>query len=153
MAPIDPELARFLEGGLVALVATRDASMQPFVTRAWGTQVAADGAHVSVMVGRAASARTLIDLEDNRCAALAFGCQTTSRGVQLKGYCTRIDEPDDDDRARARDHFVAFAAAGERLGVPPHLTRSLLSADLVKITVEVRDTFDQTPGKGAGRKL
>ena len=156
VTPIDDDLKRFLESGLVVLVATRNDALQPFVTRGWGVLVHDDDRlRVSVCVPRQASARTLAALAANGRSAVSRGDQATFRAAQIKGRSVAVEDASAVTGAleRAAEQFALFAENAAKLGVPPHLAQALFTTDLVSITVIADEIFDQTPGPGAGKKV
>jgi hypothetical protein len=153
VTPIDDDLKRFLESGLVVLVATRNDALQPFVTRGWGVLVHDDGVRMSVCVPRPSSARTLADLAANGRIAVSLGDQATFRAVQIKGRTAVVEDADAAALERATEQFTLFAESAAKIGVPPHLAQVLFTTDLVSITVVADEIFDQTPGPGAGKKV
>ena len=155
VTPIDDDLKRFLESGLVVLVATRNDALEPFVTRGWGVLVHDDDRlRVSVSVPRAASTRTLADLAANGRVAVSLGDQMTFRAVQIKGRSIApFEDADPATLERAAQQFALFAEKSTKLGVPAHLAQVLFTTDLVTITVVADEIFDQTPGPGAGKKV
>jgi hypothetical protein len=154
VTPIDDELKRFLESGLVVLVATRNDALHPFVTRGWGVLVHdEDRLRLSVSVPRASSARTLADLAANGRIAVSLGDQASFRAVQIKGRGAAVVDTDASALERATEQFTRFAEKAAQLGVPPHLAQVLFTTDLVSIAVVADEIFDQTPGPSAGKKV
>jgi hypothetical protein len=153
---IDDELKSFLESGPSVVVGTRDAELVPEITRAWGPRVSQDRRSVSVCVPLATSARTLDNLAHNGRIALSCALPTNARSVQVKGTCIDTAEPEAADLAAVEQHREVFAARNERIGVPRHLVETLWRRELETSPVLVRirfipeQTFDQTPGPGAG---
>lgn len=154
VTPIDDDLKRFLESGLVVLVATRNDALQPFVTRGWGVHVQdGDRRHVSLCVPRVSSARTVADLTANGRIAVSCGHQATFRAVQMKGRFVASEGPSAAALERASEQFALFVEESAKIGVPPHLLQVLFTTDLVSLTFVVDEVFDQTPGPGAGKKV
>jgi hypothetical protein len=153
VTPIDDDLKRFLESGLVILVATRNDALQPFVTRGWGVFVHDDRVRVSVCVPRPSSARTLADVAANGSIAVSLGDQATFRAAQIKGRRAVVEDAGGAALERASEQFTLFAESAAKLGVPPHLAQALFTTDLVSITFVAEELFDQTPGPGAGKKV
>lgn len=154
VTPIDDELKRFLESGLVVLVATRNEALEPFVTRGWGVLVHDDDRRrLSLSIPRASSARTLADLAANGRVAVSLGDQASFRAVQIKGRSVAVADADTSALERATEQFTRFAEQAAQLGVPPHLAQALFTTDLVSFTLVAEEVFDQTPGPGAGKKV
>jgi len=64
-----------------------------------------------------------------------------------------VRDADTEALERAAQHYVLFASASERFGVPRAVTARLFSTDLVTLSMRVEEIYDQTPGTGAGRQL
>ena len=126
---IDPEMKHAIEGGLVVLVATRDAAMRPFVTRGWGPMILDGGRRMTVHIPRASSSRTIADLGSNGDVAVSFGDPATLRSFQLKGRCMTIDGPTAGALEWANQHFLLVASKMEKLGVPRPVAQRLYSTD------------------------
>jgi hypothetical protein len=147
---LDPHVAAFLARGVAIVAATRDADLQPEITRAWGPAVVQDGAAVTLCLGDRPGARTRANLEHNAAIAATFSLPTTYRGVQLKGTVTALGEPTEADLGRMREHVAAFAAEVVQLGIPPDRALGFLDDRFLAVTFTVAEVYDQTPGPLAG---
>lgn len=147
---LDPHVVAFLGRGVAIVAATRDADLQPEITRAWGPAVAQDGAAVTLCLGDGPGARTRANLESNGAIAATFSLPTTYRGVQIKGTVTALGEPTEDDLGRMREHVAAFAEEVVQLGIPPDRALGFLDDRFLAVTFTVAEVYDQTPGPRAG---
>jgi len=115
---LDADVGAFVHSGVAVTVATRDADLQPEVTRGWGPLVSADGRVVELLVDAASGSRTRANLEGNGAIAVGFGLPTVARAVQLKGRVEGIRAPHADELDRAERHLASFAAETEQIGIP-----------------------------------
>jgi pyridoxamine 5'-phosphate oxidase-like protein len=154
-APVlTPELVEFVHSGVAVGVATRDESMRPVFTRAWGPNVAADHRSLAVCVSAAEGSATRANLEENGAVALGFCPPTIAKAVQLKGVAAFLGESGPEDLERVERHVRAFRAECERIGVPPAVAERMFDGScLVLISVSIDEGYDQTPGPRAGHRL
>ena len=154
-AVIDAEHARFLEGAVSIIVASRNAANQPELVRAQGCRVARDRRRVRLFLASAQASLLLDDVRQNGLVAVVFTQPGTHRSLQLKGEAARVVRLRPDEVARMgayRDAMVQQLAKG---GVSEALTRALLTpmGDTVAIEFVPTHAYVQTPGPGAGRPL
>jgi hypothetical protein len=147
------DIAAFLVGGVAIVVATRDDELRPEIARGWGPEVAENRASVTLCVSLAPGSRTHANLERNGAVAATFSKPSTYRTVQLKGSTLDVDEPDEDQLARVQQHLDSFADEVRQVGLEPTVVRALLEPELLAVTFDVRELYDQTPGPTAGARL
>jgi hypothetical protein len=154
-APVlTPEHVEFVESGVAVGVATRDESMRPAFTRAWGPRVSADRRSLTLCVSASEGSATRANLEGNGAVALGFCPPTIAKAVQLKGAAIVLGEPSAQDLEHVERHVGAFLAECGRIGVPPEVAnRMFVDSTLLSIRVSIDEGFDQTPGPTAGRRL
>jgi hypothetical protein len=144
----------FLESGSALVVATVDGSGSPIATRGWGMDVvSADGRQLRILLD-ADDTAALENLRATAAIAITATHVPTLRSYQLKGRVTEEQVATDDDRARVRrycDEFFGDVEATD--GIPPHLMERLVPANFVVFDVVATETFDQTPGPGAGASV
>lgn len=156
---IGDELKAFLESGVSVVVGTRDSELVPEITRAWGPRVSEDRRSLSFCVPLATSRKTLENLQDNGCMAVAFSRPTDYRAVQLKGRSIETGPPDPSDLAAMELHRDAFARVNQRIGVTSAAMETFwrreleTSPVLVRIRFRPEQAFNQTPGPEAGASL
>ena len=155
--PFDESLRDLLGCGVATVLGTRDADLVPEVTRGWGVHVLPDSATLEVCVGLPSGARTLRNIADNGLIAVTCVRPSDYRQVQLKGRVAATAAPTPGDRERVRRHREAFREQVAQVGIARELCDGFWSHDdpeaMVKLSVEVEDGFDQTPGPDAGRPL
>ncbi|WP_447976553.1 pyridoxamine 5'-phosphate oxidase family protein [Candidatus Nitrospira bockiana] len=150
---IPQEIVELLRTGVSVVVGTRDASLMPESTRAWGLHVGEDRTTVTIFLTEAISARTLENLRDNGRIAISCSRPTDHVACQLKGRlrALRPATPHDDQRRRrwARDFLGELTA----VGIPAYFVEALITEPALVVEVDVTDVFLQTPGPGAGEKV
>ncbi|UGB38319.1 pyridoxamine 5'-phosphate oxidase family protein [Frateuria soli] len=154
-AVIDAEHARFLEGPVSVIVASRNAANEPELVRAQGCRVARNRRHVRLFLASAQASRLLDDVRQNGLVAVVFTEPGTHRSLQLKGEAARVLRPRADEAARIDAYRDAMVVQLARSGVSEALTRALLAPVGVVVALEFVPThaYVQTPGPGAGRPL
>jgi Pyridoxamine 5'-phosphate oxidase len=147
------DLAQIARGGIVVVVASRDDEMRPEIARAWGPVVAPDAASVTICVVAARDSQFGSNLASNGAIAMTMGAPTTYQFFQLKGRVTAIADPTAEQVARAQAHAAAFAEAVLPLGLTREQGLRLFHPDLLAVSFDVHERFDQTPGPGAGARV
>lgn len=151
---LDSAQVAFVHGGVGTGVATRDHDLVPAFTRAFGPQVSHAGSVLSLCVVASPGSRSRANLESNGAIAVVFSPPTVARGLQVKGVVRELREPRAADLVRAEEHLLAFIAECAELAIPPEVPRRLFARDeFVWVSFPIEDVFDQTPGRGAGRRL
>ncbi|MBX3459102.1 MAG: pyridoxamine 5'-phosphate oxidase family protein [Planctomycetes bacterium] len=148
---IDGELKRFLEGGYVCTVATRDANLRPDWGHGVGVRVL--GSRAVVYLCTHTSGRSIANIRDNGQLALVICEPMTHRTIQLKGSAVATRALDSADQA-----FAATLAQMAResivvVGIAPHLAARWNFDDLLAIEFEVTGVFEATPGPKAGKAV
>jgi len=150
---VSRDLAEFVGAGVATVVATRDEELRPEIARAWGSEVSADGASVTLCVPASRGSKTLTNLDANGAISATFVLPTTYRAVQLKGTVLDVCEPTPEQLARFEEHVAAFIDQAEQIGITPKQVHALVEPAYVAVTFSVRELYDQTPGPSAGSRL
>lgn len=150
----DGATKKFLESDNALIVATVSPSGEPHATRGWGVTVLPGEDRTLRLLLAADDAVALAHLADGGAIAITGADVRTFRSMQVKGRAVAIEPGTDADRARAA-RFVEqfFGAVMEVDGALRHQISRLEPVDYVACTVVVDDTFDQTPGPGAGGRV
>ncbi|MET0902594.1 MAG: pyridoxamine 5'-phosphate oxidase family protein [Acidimicrobiales bacterium] len=148
----DPETQAFLHSGCGLLVATVSPDGEPHATRGWGLDI--------VELGPPAVVRVLLDADDERtlehaaaggAVAITAANVLTLRSLQLKGWSQGLDAASSVERVdryvRAFHHDVELTDR-----VSWDTFKSFFPSTYVACIVSVAETFDQTPGPGAGAR-
>jgi hypothetical protein len=83
------------------------------------------------------------NLRANGAIAVTCSRPSTYRTVQLKGVATELGDPTGGQLEAVQRHLDSFIREVE----------TVLGADLLSVTFEVREVFEQTPGPKAGERL
>lgn len=152
----DPDLARFLAGGVSINAGSGSAERNPSLCRALGCRVEGGGARLTVFFSALQAADLLRDIRQGGAVAVVFSHPPTHQTVQVKGWDARVEPLAEGDLARVAAYRTAFAETLGPLGFPEALVRSLLDcadADLVAVGFTPEAAFNQTPGARAGTPL
>jgi hypothetical protein len=149
--PID--IAALVGQGVAVVVATRDGELRPEVGRAWGPSLSEDGARLSVCVEGGPDSAMARNLEAGSPVAAMITRLAAVTSVQLKGRVVEVAAPTQDRLDTVADHVDRFVAETGMLGVSEATARAFVGPELLAVTMEVTERFDETPGAGAGRAL
>ena len=150
---ISDEVFAFLAGGKSVVVGTRDARLEPEVTRAVGLRADPDRRHVSVFLAAATAERTLRNLRDNGRIAIAVSNPPDHRALQLKGALADLRAATEEDAAAVLAYVAQVSQVLDVLGLPARLVSRLNCLPCTRAYVRVDEIFLQTPGPGAGSAL
>jgi hypothetical protein len=145
------DIADLVRQGVAIIVATRDRELRPELSRAWGPALSEDGARLTVCVEADPDSAMARNLESGKPAAAMLARLATQTSVQLKGAVVEVAVPTQDRLDAVSEHVDAFVAETAVVGVPESLARSLAGSDLLTVTIELAERFDETPGSHAGR--
>ena len=150
---IPPQVFDLLQTGVSVIVGTRDSSLMPESTRAWGIHIATDRASVTIFLTEAISQKTLQNLRENGLVAISCTRPTDHVACQLKGRLRTIRPAGQADRDHSKSWHRDFAGELIAIGVPPDLCEAWITEPALAIEIDVTDVFHQTPGPGAGEKV
>ena len=142
-----------LETGVSVMVGTRDGSLMPECTRAWGIRVGAKRDTVTIFLSKAFAGQTLQNLRENGHIAVTCTRPTDHVTCQLKGQVRSMKPVASADRELSRRWHREFMAELTAIGVPSALSEAWIIEPTVAVEIAVSDVFDQTPGPGAGGKI
>ncbi|MEW5687123.1 MAG: pyridoxamine 5'-phosphate oxidase family protein [Pseudomonadota bacterium] len=150
---IDPELARFLEGPVMMLVAARGADGGPVLGRGLGCAVEGPR-ELRFNVGARQWADVLAGLASGDVVALTFVRPSDYRAVQIKGPLLALTDGDAQDDARAAAYRDSVIAGLGAQGVPQAQLDQWVGLEPVAVLrVRAEAIFEQTPGERAGQPL
>jgi pyridoxamine 5'-phosphate oxidase-like protein len=147
------DIADLVRQGVAVIVATRDPESRPELSRAWGPALSADGARLTVCVEAAADSAMARNLESGSPVAATLARLAAHTSVQLKGPVVEVATPTQERLDAVSEHVDGFVAETAVVGVPESLARALVGPNLLTVTIEVAERFDETPGSDAGRPL
>ena len=147
------DIADLVRQGVAVVVATRDWERHPALSRAWGPALSGDGARLTVCVEAAPGSAMARNLEPGSPVAATLARLSTPATVQLKGAVAEVAHPTQDRLDAVREHVEDFVAETALVGVSESIARALVGPDLLTVTIEVAERYDETPGPGAGEPL
>jgi hypothetical protein len=139
--------------GVSVTFGTRDDGLRPEVVRAWGPAVTADGSLLTLSVPAPSGSATRSNLDANGETAVLFVSPLDYQALQVKGRAVSLAEPTPEQLGLIEEHVLAFARNARHLGVDLSQIRAFVQPGHVAVTVLVREMYDQTPGRDAGRSL
>ena len=153
---LPPELLAMMQRGVSCLVGSRDAALRPSVMRAVGSDVSAEGRVVTVFVSRRQSRQLVQDVAATGHVAVVFSEPATHRTVQVKATRAALRNATPADEPVLARYLASMEHEIGRVGYAPPMTRAMLAHsldDLVAISFEPEQAFDQTPGPRAGTPI
>ena len=135
------------------MVGTRDESLMPECTRAWGIRVGRDRRSVTIFLTEVISKTTLQNLRENGLVAISCTRPTDHVACQLKGRVRVIRPADHRDQQTSKNWHREFVGELVAIGVPAHLAEAWITEPALAVDIDVTDVFHQTPGPGAGEKV
>jgi hypothetical protein len=155
-ASIPPGLLEMMARGVSVVVGSRDQALRPSLMRAVGSQLSEDQRSITVYLVRAQSRQLLQDIAATGHVAAVFSEPATHRTVQVKSSQARIRQADANDQPVLARYLASMEREIQRVGYAPPMTRAMLAHrvdDLVAVSFEPQQAFDQTPGPRAGARL
>ena len=149
---IPQQVFDLLQTGVSVIVGTRDATLVPESTRAWGIRVGKDRRTVTIFLTEAISRKTIENLKANGLAAISCTRPTDHVACQLKGRLRTIRPARQQDRESSKTWHRDFIGELVAIGVPADLCEAWITEPALAIDIDVTDVFHQTPGPGAGEK-
>ena len=140
---IPSPIVELLQTGVSVIVGTRDASLMPECTRAWGIRLGKDRRSLTIFLTETISKKTLQNLRENGLVAVSCTRPTDHVACQIKGRVRTIRPSDREDQIDQRNWKREFIAELAAVGVPAALA----------VEIDVTDVFHQTPGPGTGEKV
>jgi hypothetical protein len=153
---LDEARAAFITRGVAMNVASRSATREPSLVRAYGCRVSADRRHVTVFVPVPRATAVLDDLRTGGAIAVVFTLPRSHETLQLKGLKADIVPLQVGDSACVAAYVQSFIQEINRLGYSMEFARALASGaddELVGLAFEPTAAFVQTPGPNAGKPL
>ncbi|MBC5763243.1 hypothetical protein [Ramlibacter albus] len=153
---LPPEQLAFMRRGVSVIVGSRDANLRPSVMRAVGSQVDEDGRTITVFINRSQARQVLQDIAATGQLAVVFSEPSSHRSLQLKASKARQRNATAADEPLLARYLASMEHELAQVHIPPHITRALLAhrvEDVVAVSFEPEQAFDQTPGPRAGTQL
>jgi len=153
---LPPDFLTMMERGVSVIAGSCDAQGRPSVMRALGSLIDNGGRTVTVFLSRRQSRQLLLDVQSSGRIAVVFSQPSSHRTVQLKATGVAIRNAREDDLPVLERYLESMEYEIAQVGHPPRVTRAMLAwhlDDLVAVSFEPSQAFDQTPGPRAGAAL
>jgi len=153
---LDAEHARFIQGRVAMIAASRDAENVPSLARVYGCRVSSDRQQVTIFVSTLQSEALQRDVHAGAPIAVVFTLPSTHQTLQLKGASASIGEPQDGDPEIMLAYGEAFAGELKSLGYQSGFADAVAAVregGVVAVTFIPTAAFVQTPGPSAGTPL
>lgn len=153
---LEDSAVELLDSGCALIVGLTLPDGAPYATRGWGAVL--DGSRTKVRflieADSMAAASTADEPPIGAIVAVTACSVVTLRSTQLKGPLLGVEPATDDDMAASERYVSLFFGDIEATdGFPRQLLEQMLPGPLVACDMEIRETFDQTPGPSAGARL
>lgn len=151
---LGPELAEFIESPVMMLFATRDEAGRPMIGRGSGVRVDRQSGHLHFLASRCQWPKAVSEALPGRPIATTYVRAADYKACQIKGWVLEARPADAAGRSRGEAYVAEQLARMLALGVTRmQLSSTLSDRELICLTIEPREIFEQTPGPGAGRRL
>ena len=151
MIPLD--IFDLLQTGVSVVVGTRDATLMPECTRAWGIRIGKDRRTVTIFLTETISQKTLKNLRENGQVAISCTRPTDHVACQLKGRLRTVRPANQRDRAHSQQWHREFVQELVAIGVPASVAEAWITGPALAVDIDVTDVFHQTPGPGTWEKV
>ena len=153
---LSPEHIAMVDKGVSAIVSSCDVQLRPSIMRAMGSSITPDGGSVTVYLSRRQSRQLLLDVAATGRIAVVFSEPLSHQTVQVKATQTRIRPAQASDEPLLQRYRTAMAHEVAKVGIDARFAHAMFDwqlDDLVAISFEPQEAYDQTPGPRAGATL
>ncbi len=144
------------QNALFIMLATRNAELVPTIGRGLGLLVGSEINQLTVLVQRVMADVHLENLENNGKLSITAVQSPSHVSMQFKGDFLESRVANEAEMAQMDQLFIRMFNFLSKSGIQPESTSELLKfrhEDVVAITMEIKEIFDQTPRPGAGAKI
>jgi len=153
---LTPDLIAMVHSGVSAIVSSCDAALRPSIMRAVGSTITPDGRLITVYLARRQCRQLLQDVATTGRIAVVFSQPRSHRAVQVKANSATARAAQAADQPVLQRYLAAMEVEIGHIGIDPGFTRAMLAhrlEDVVAVSFEPSQAFDQTPGPKAGASL
>ncbi|WP_243302578.1 hypothetical protein [Geothrix oryzisoli] len=153
---LDPDLARFITGGVSINAGSGSAEGLPSLCLAFGCRVDSGTNRLTLFFAAPQAVDLVRDATRSGALAVVFSEPSTHRTLQIKGGDARLAPLGEGDLACVEAYRAAFAQCLVFLGFTEVMVRTLLDCPdeaLVALTFTPSALFNVTPGAQAGAPL
>jgi len=131
---------------------TRDNNLTPDFSRVLGA-TAIDDNHIKLLIDEPTSQRSLANMRDNQWVALVIVEVMSAESYQFKGKFISAVKPNEQDMNFFDQYMKGFDDLVVALGLNQGIVYAYPHSEMICITMEVEEIFEQTPKKGTGQKI
>ena len=146
------KLKEYLTLGIGMGLGTRDAELTPDFERVLGGY-AIDDDHVRIFIDEPTAWKALENIRDNQMMSLVIVNMYNVESYQMKGKCTGISKLTEEEQQVFKRYMELFDKMATDSGVMPGLAYRYPHTEMIAVTMEVNEIFEQTPKKGTGNKI
>ncbi len=151
---IETGVARFIQGRVMILVATRNEAHRPMIGRCTGAQFDPQSGEISVLVSRSQWPQAVAWAQPGLPISTTYVKPDDYHAYQIKGLISEIRPATAVENAQGSRYVEDMLEILGDLGVTRlQLSSTLSDRDLMRVCFQPRDLFEQTPGPNAGRRL
>ncbi len=153
---LDEEHARFIQGRVAMIAASRNPENLPSLARVYGCRVSSDRQKVTIFVSTFQSETLRRDLSAGAPIAVVFTLPSTHQTLQLKGASASIAELEEGDPEIMQAYGKAFAGELKSLGYQSGFADAVAAVkegSAMAVSFMPTAAFVQTPGPSAGTPL
>ena len=131
---------------------TRDDNLVPDFSRVLGAK-AIDDDHLRIFIDAPTSTTTLNNLKLNQVMSVVIVDIFNAESYQFKGKFISLANVTAEEQVFVDDYLERFNEGGIALGLNPNIVFNYPHTEMLGITMEVQEIFEQTPKKGTGQKM
>lgn len=153
---LSAELIAMVDRGVSVIVSSCNAALRPSLMRAVGSAITPDGQTITVYLSRKQARQLLEDVAATGRIAVVFSEPYSHRTLQVKAVSARLRSARSSDQPILQRYLLAMQDEVSRVGFGHAFTRAMLAYgidDVVAVSFEPEQAFDQTPGPKAGAPL
>lgn len=154
-AGLSDQVVAFIESGVSIVMGVAWPRGQARTGRALAARVMKDGT-IRLVYAEPGNAAITASAAGGGPIAVTFSAPLSNRTVQIKGFFSRTEELQQEDRDCVRQQTDAFAQILAAVGEPPRFVQAFCdyrTSPLSVLSFPAQEAFEQTPGPGAGRAL
>lgn len=156
LARLPSDMLAMIRRGVSVQVGSRGPDLRPSLARAVGSRIEPDIGRITVYLWQPQAVQLLADIEATGQLAVVFSRPRSHVSVQFKSRQATQRPATDADRAALQRYLAAMEDELDDIGFARDFTRALLAhrhEEVVAVSFEPEQAFDQTPGPRAGTLL
>ncbi|OCW59081.1 hypothetical protein [Hoeflea olei] len=151
---LETDVARFIQGRVMSLIATRNQAHRPMIGRGTGARFDPDSGEISVLVSRSQWPEAVAWARPGLPISTTHVKPDDYQAYQIKGIITGVRPATAAESAQGSRYVAEMLETLGGLGVTRlQLSSTLSDHELVRVSFLPCDLFVQTPGPAAGRRL